>query len=41
MKLKAYPDALQDRNECLKLDPTFVKSYTKVETAEKQSLLKG
>ena len=41
MKLKAYPDAVRDRDECLKLDPTFVKSYTKVETAERQSILKG
>ena len=34
MKLKAYPDAVKDREECLKLDPTFVKPYSKVETAE-------
>ena len=41
MKLKAYPDAVKGREECLKLDPTFVKPYSKVETAEKQIILKG
>ena len=37
MKLKAYPDAVKGREECLKLDPTFVKPYSKVETAENRS----
>merc|ERR1712139_190280 len=28
-KLLAYPDALRDLDECLKLDPTFVKAYSR------------
>ena len=32
-KLLAYPDALKDLDECLKLDPTFVKPYSKKDAA--------
>eukprot|EP00434_Breviolum_minutum_P017948 symbB.v1.2.015829.t1/scaffold1194.1/size132594/2 len=37
-KLLAYPDALRDLDECLKLDPTFVKAYSRKGAAHLDSM---